>query len=144
LPGEDFSLEERLRRLESLLNLVLRTLERIEGMLAAPEPEEARVARRLVMLFSLPVGEAIRAAREVVEATRGITGLTALDIIVLEAVASMPGASLRDLERAIRRARGRASRETIKRSLERLKQLGLVRVEYDGRRYRVSLASRER
>jgi len=140
LPGDG----DRLERVERLLAEVLRRLERLESILSGVDAEEARIATRIAVEFSLPAYAAVKAAARIASALHRLSaepgGYDDLDTAIIEVLAVEGPQTLRSLERRVRTVRGRASRRIIRERVARLEQLGLVRVERDGRGLRISLA----
>ncbi|MCE4617385.1 MAG: hypothetical protein F7C32_02245 [Desulfurococcales archaeon] len=136
------SLEEKLTRIEKLLAQVLERLERLEKQ-SYLLGEEARLGAEITLAFSVPVQEAISAARKIVNATRRGKSLDSVSRAIIEALAVKGSLSLRQLEHEVRLLRGSASRNTIKKKVRRLEELGIVRVRRMGRRMVISLASGE-
>ncbi len=139
------SLEERLRRIEELLERVLERLERLEG-LTGTLSLQARLALEIAQAFTMQAQEAVSAARRAAQALARLGGEDLGDSItraIIEALAARGPLSLRGLEREVRRLRGRASRSIIVGRLRRLEEAGVVRVERRGRRMVISLAVEE-
>ncbi len=140
MPGDG----DRLERVERLLAEVLRRLERLESMLSSMDAEEARIATRIAVEFSLPAYAAVKAAAKISSALHRLSaepeGYDDLDTAIIEVLAVEGPHTLRSLERRVRAVRGRASRRIIRERVARLEKLGLVRVERDGRGLRISLA----
>ncbi len=138
MPG----LEERLARIERLLQEALARLARLEEATLGAS-EEARLALELAMAFARPVQEALEASRR---ALRALSRLEAgeepdgLTRAIVEALAARGPMSLRGLEREVRRLRGSASRSAIRARVERLREAGVVEVERRGRRMVIRLA----
>lgn len=135
---------DRLERVERLLAEVLRRLERLESILSGVDAEEARIATRIAVEFSLPAYAAVKAAARIARALHRLSaehgGYDDLDTAIIEVLVVEGPQTLRSLERRVRTVRGRASRRVIRERVARLEQLGLVRVERDGRGLRISLA----
>ena len=139
------SLEERLRRIEELLERVLERLERLEG-LTGTLSLQARLALEIAQAFTMQAQEAVSAARRAAQALARLGGEDLGDSItraIIEALAARGPLSLRGLEREVRRLRGKASRSIIVGRLRRLEEAGVVRVERRGRRMVISLAVEE-
>ncbi len=130
------SIEERLDRIERMLALVLERLSALESLVGA---REARVAMELVAAFSVPAQRAIEATRLFLRAYSRLGGGDEIQRAILEALAVEGPMSLRQLEKAVRRLRGSASRRVIRRKVEELEGLGLVRVERRGSRMVISI-----
>ena len=137
-------IEEKLARIERLLNKVLERLEALERQ-SHLLGEEARLGTEIALAFSVPVQEAISAARRIVSATMygGGERLDGVSKAIIEALAVRGPLSLRGLEREVRRIHGAASRNTVKKRLSRLEELGIISVRREGRRMVISLASEE-
>lgn len=137
------SLEERLRRIEEMLTMILERLERLER-LTGTASEEARLSVEIALAFAAPVQEAIAAARMVAEALSRADREMVNDGItkaIVEALAVNGPMTLRGLEREVRRLRGTASRSVIRERLRRLEGLGIVEIDRRGRRMVIRLAS---
>ena len=136
------SLEERLRRIEEMLAMVLDRLERLER-LAGMAGEEARLSVEIALAFAAPAQEAVAAARRVAEALSRAGGVMVDDGItraIVEALAVNGPMTLRGLEREVRKLRGTASRTVIRERLRRLEELGVVEIDRRGRRMVIRLA----
>lgn len=137
-------IEERLERIERLLELVLRRLEKLEERAQGVE-EEARTAAEMALAFSMPAIEAVRAARRLIGlfSSSRLPEDDGLTRSILEALITRGPLTLRGLEREVRRLRGAATRSLIRERVQRLEELGIIRVEKRGRRLVISLAERE-
>ena len=136
------SLEERLRRLEEALQEVMTRLERLEERLGGESPE-TRAAVELALAFTLPAQKIVEAARLVARLAESLGDEVKGDPVsraIIEALAVKGPMCLRELEREVRRLKGTASRATIRDRLERLEQMGVVKVEVKGKRWVISLA----
>ncbi len=133
--------EERLRRIEELLLMVLERLERLEEA-TGRSSLEARLAVEIVLAFAATAQEAINAARKIAALMEGSGTLGEDDIAraIVEVLAVKGPQSLRGLEREVRRLRGTASRTAIRSRVRMLEELGIVVVERRGRRMVVKLA----
>ncbi|BEP16670.1 hypothetical protein PYJP_00220 [Pyrofollis japonicus] len=120
MPGDA---EDRLRRLEELVVEALRRLERLEALLGAMS-EEAAIASRLTIVFSMPAVRAIEAARRIVEAYRYASD--PISRAVLEALADCSPRSVSEITRLVRELRGTASRRIVRERLQRLVERGVV------------------
>ena len=138
MPGD---LEERLARIERLLQEALARLARLEEATLGAS-EEARLALELAMAFARPIQEALEASHRVLEALSRLGGEEPdrLTRAIVEALAARGPTSLRGLEREVRRLRGSASRAAIRARVERLREAGVVEVEKRGRRMVIRLA----
>ncbi len=137
------SIDERLRRLEEVVAELVERLERLERVASASSPE-AGLAVEMALAFTAPVHKIVEAARLVSKALFAGGDDVRGDVVsraIVEALAVKGPMSLRELEREVRRLRGRASRSTIKERLGRLERLGIVSIDVRGRRWVVRLAS---
>ncbi|NPA04900.1 MAG: winged helix-turn-helix transcriptional regulator [Crenarchaeota archaeon] len=146
MPGEEDyeGLEERIEAIEELLSRVLERLERIEEMLRAAGGEEALIAARLALAFSMPALNAIEAARRIVAATRG-SRLDPISRSIVEALAECRPMSISEITRRVKALRGSASRTTVRSRIRRLVEEGVVVRVDEGRRPLYTLSTcRER
>ena len=135
-------LEERLEKIERLLELLLARLEKLEEM-ASLTGREAGIAAELALAFSLPAQRAIQLARTLARLTSLVEGPLeddGLSKAILEALLVNGPLTLRGLEREVRRIRGSATRSRIRRRLRDLEELGLVVVERRGNRMVIRIA----
>ncbi|MCE4625994.1 MAG: hypothetical protein F7C35_09070 [Desulfurococcales archaeon] len=129
-------LDERLEKIERLLEDVLKILKRLEeATLGAGS--EARLAVSLAIAFAKPIEEAVAASRRALRALSRLGLEDREDEVtraIVEALAANGPLSLRGLEREVRKLRGSASRAAIRSRLRMLEEAGVVRVERRGRR----------
>jgi len=130
------SVEERLRRLEELLAEALQRLERLEELLGSMS-EEAMIASRLAVAFSMPAMRAVEAARRVVEAYRFVSD--PISRAIVEALADCEPKSISEITRLVRELRGSASRRIVRERLRLLEERGVVVSEEHGSRRLYSL-----
>ncbi len=130
------SIEERLRRLEELLAETLQRLERLEELLGSMS-EEALVASRLAIAFSMPAMRAVEAARRVVEAYRFVND--PISRAIVEVLADCRPRSISEITRLVRGLRGSASRRIVREKLHLLEERGVVVSEDHGNRKLYSL-----
>lgn len=138
-------LDERLERIERMLEDVLELLRRLEEATLGASAE-ARLAVTLAMAFARPIEEAVKASRRALRALSRLAGYEREDELtraIVEALAISGPLSLRGLEREVRRLRGTASRAAIWSRLGLLERAGVVRVSRRGRRMVISLADEE-
>ncbi|MEB3852187.1 MAG: hypothetical protein LRS49_06390 [Desulfurococcales archaeon] len=138
-------LEERLSRIERLLEEAIERLARLER-LTLEAGGEARLAAELALAFTRPVQEVLDAAARAARALSRLAGPggwepDGVTKAIVEALAVRGPLTLRGLEREVRRIRGTASRRVIRSRLEELERAGVVRVERRGRRLVVRLAT---
>ncbi len=138
-------LEERLERVEELLRMVLARLEALEALLEGVERVAAR-AVRIALLFGTPVARAVEQALLVLEAARLLGRVDPVTEAVLEALSGCEELSVSEIARRVRRLRGSASRDTVRRRLQLLVESGVVEKRGEGvkARYRLSLCDGRR
>lgn len=120
--------EASIRRVEELLSIILEKLESIEKLLKSSTGEEVSIAFRLMATYSLPVIEALEAARRYLEATRRIhIGLDEISRVILEVLSDCKPKSLSEITQLIRNSRGKASRRIIREKIKQLTSIGLVK-----------------
>ncbi|MEM0086510.1 MAG: hypothetical protein QXD37_05675, partial [Zestosphaera sp.] len=106
------SSSDALKRVEELLEHVVKKLERLEELLTtlSNDPTYA-IAVELTLYFSVPAQKAIKLARELVLLFKGISEVDPITKAVLEVLASSEGGiSISELTRRVRKVRGTASR----------------------------------
>lgn len=132
---------DALKRVEELLEYVVRKLERLEELLAtiSNDPTYA-MAVELTLYFSLPAQKAIKLARELVFLLRGVPEADPITKAILEVLASSEsGISISELTRRVRKIRGTASRRIVSERVKLLESKGLVQVRRSGNIARVYL-----
>ena len=131
---------ERLDRLEELLRLVLARLEALEELLGGLEEAAAR-AVRISLLSGAPVAEAVEQALRVLEAARLLGRVDPITEALLEALSGCEWLSVSEAARRVRRLRGTASREAVRKRLRMLVERGVVERLGEGTaaRYRLAL-----
>lgn len=135
------SSSDTLKRVEELLEQVVRKLERVEELLTtiSNDPTYA-IAVELTLYFSVPAQKAIKLARELVLLLRGVPEADPITKAVLEVLASSgDGVSISELTRRVRKIRGTASRRIISERIKLLESKGLVQVRRSGNVTRVYL-----
>jgi len=139
--GQRGGAEERLARIERLLEAVLRKLQVLEEYLTMSGADpEASLAVELAMVFSLPAHEAVRMASKVMELARmaGISDPISIAILEVLATSNKP-LSVSEVTRRVRRVRGTASRRIVAERIRRLSDKGLVKVRKAGKKVLVSV-----
>jgi len=129
-------LEERLERLERVLEDVLSRLDRVERMLHALGIDESMltIASHLVLSFSTPAIEALEASRRVLEILDRFRIRDPISESIIEALSGCESLSISEVTRRVRLLRGRASRRIVRERLKTLETRGVV----------VNVGSRER
>ncbi len=139
--GQRGGAEERLARIERLLEAVLRKLQVLEEYLTMSGADpEASLAVELAMVFSLPAHKAVRMASKVMELARmaGISDPISIAILEVLATSNKP-LSVSEVTRRVRKVRGTASRRIVAERIRRLSDKGLVKVRKAGKRVLVSM-----
>ncbi len=132
---------DTLKRVEELLEYIVRKLERLEELLTtlSNDPTYA-MAVELTLYFSIPVQKAIKLARELVILLREVPGSDPITKAILEVLASSEsGISISELTRRVRKIRGTASRRIISERIKLLESKGIVEVVRSGNVARVYL-----
>ncbi|MEM0474105.1 MAG: ArsR family transcriptional regulator [Zestosphaera sp.] len=135
------SSSDALKRVEELLEHVVKKLERLEELLTtlSNDPTYA-IAVELTLYFSVPAQKAIKLARELVLLFKGISEVDPITKAVLEVLASSEdGISISELTRRVRKVRGTASRRIVTERIKLLESKGLVQVKRSGNVARVYL-----
>ncbi|MEM3948343.1 MAG: hypothetical protein QXM76_01975 [Zestosphaera sp.] len=135
------SSDDPLKRVESLLEHVIRRLERLEELLTSMSDDPTHsVALELVLTFSMPVQKAVKMARDLVSMLRGVPEVDPVMRAVVEVlISSGDGVSISELTRRVRRVRGTASRRVIAERLRVLEARGIVLIRASGNVTRVYL-----
>ncbi len=139
--GQRSSAEERLARIERLLEVVLRKLQVLEEYLTMSGADpEASLAVELAMVFSLPAHRAVRMASKVMELARmaGISDPISIAILEVLAVSNKP-LTVSEVTRRVRKVRGMASRRIVSERIRKLSDKGLVKVRKAGKKVLVSM-----
>lgn len=139
--GQRSSAEERLARIERLLEVVLRKLQVLEEYLTASGADpEASLAVELAMVFSLPAHQAVRMASKVTELAKmaGISDPISIAILEVLAVSNKP-LTVSEVTRRVRKVRGMASRRIVAERIRKLSDKGLVKVRKAGKKVLVSM-----
>jgi len=128
------SSDDMLKRVEELLEYIVRKLERLEELLTtlSNDPTYA-MAVELTLYFSIPVQRAVKLARELVILLKGVPESDPITKAIVEVLASSEsGVSISELTRRVRRVRGTASRRIISERIKLLESRGIVEVVRSG------------
>lgn len=120
------SREDRLERLERLVETILYKLEQIESMLRSTGDPELMIAAELVSAFSLPATKSLEAASIVMDIMKRIKLLDPISRAVVEVMSTCEPLTISDITRRVRELRGRASRRIIRERLKRLEEKQIV------------------
>ena len=128
------SSSDTLKRVEELLEHIVRKLERLEELLTTLSNDPTyTMAVELTLYFSIPVQRAIKLARELVILLKEVPGSDPITKAILEVLASSEsGISISELTRRVRKIRGTASRRIISERIRLLESRGVVEVVRSG------------
>ncbi len=121
--------EERIDKIEKLLENVLKRLETIEKLLLSSSYSTSSslsvYAARLATAFSLSIVEAVDAANRFLSVGRYVVG-DPIALAIVEALSDCSQLTISDIARRLRIIRGRASRTTIREKIKILEQRKIV------------------
>ncbi|PUA32406.1 MAG: hypothetical protein B7O98_07055 [Zestosphaera tikiterensis] len=124
---------DSLKRVEKLLEEILKKLERLEELLLLQNDPTTATALELALSFYLPVHKAVKTAREVVELLKDLASQDPISRAIVEVLAaSDTELSISELTRRVRKLRGTASRRVIAERLRRLEGRGVVELKKVG------------
>ncbi len=128
------SSSDTLKRVEELLEHIVRKLERLEELLTTLSNDPTyTMAVELTLYFSIPVQRAIKLARELVILLKEVPESDPITKAILEVLASSEsGISISELTRRVRKIRGTASRRIISERIRLLESRGVVEVVRSG------------
>jgi len=118
--------EERLNRLEKLVETILYKLEQIESMLRSTGDPELMLAAELVSAFSLPATKSLEAASIVMDILKRIRVLDQISKSIIEAMSTCEPLTISEITRRVRELRGTASRRIVRERLRRLMEKQVV------------------
>jgi DNA-binding transcriptional ArsR family regulator len=135
-------IEERLRRIEDLLTMLLKRIEEIERLVREVDPQAPSIslAGRFMLVFSMPALRALEAASTVLKLIPRAGAGDELARTIIEALAATEGeVTISELTRMVRALRGKASRRVVAERVRRLHSKGLVSLRRTGNRVYVKL-----
>jgi DNA-binding transcriptional ArsR family regulator len=135
---DESSLEERLDRIERLLESLLAKVNDIERSLGLTS-EELMLATMLANTFGLSAIEAVRAALRVKRALSRLKIVDPISRAILEVLSKGEWMSISEITRAVRLVRGRASRGVIRDRVKKLEEMGIVEVKRESNKTLVRL-----
>ena len=118
--------EDRLERLEKLVETILYKLEQIESMLRSTGDPELMMAAELVSAFSLPATKSLEAASIVMDIMKKIKLLDPISRAIVEVMSTCEPLTISEITRRVRELRGKASRRIIRERLKRLEEKQIV------------------
>lgn len=129
------SLEDRLKKIEELVELMLERLERVEVMLRELDlgGEVASTAIRLTILLSLPASKALEAARRALSVLNKLQEEDPITRAIIEVLSGCEELSLTEITRRVKNIRGTASRRIVKKRILLLCERGVVKKVGTGR-----------
>ncbi len=120
------SREDRLERLERLVETILYKLEQIESMLRSTGDLELMIAAELVFAFSLPAVKSLEAASIVMDIMKKIRLSDPISRAIVEVMSTCEPLTISEITRRVRELRGRASRRIVRERLKRLEEKQIV------------------
>jgi len=135
-------IEERLRRIEDLLTMLLKRVEELERLVREVNPQAPPIslAGRLMLAFSMPALRALEAASAVLKLIPRVEAEDELTGTIVEALAATEGeVTISELTRRVKTLRGKASRRVMAERVRRLYSKGLVSLRRSGNRVYVRL-----
>ncbi len=120
------SREERLERLEKLVETILYKLEQIESMLRSTGDPELMIAAELVSAFSLPATKSLEAASIVMDIMKKIKLPDPISRAIVEVMSTCEPLTISEITRRVRELRGKASRRIIRERLRILEEKQIV------------------
>ena len=138
-------LEERIKRLEETLGLILRRLENIEKILLVIDADKAEVIRlaiKITTVFSLTPFRAIDIAHNIINIYRTHSITDDISKAIIEALAIKGETTISELTRLVKQIRGKASRRIIAERVRKLHDIGLIAIERKGNRVKVKLKAK--
>ncbi len=120
------SREDRLERLEKLVETILYKLEQIESMLRSTGDPELMIAAELVSAFSLPAKKSLEAASIVMDIMKKIKLLDPISRAIVEVMSTCEPLTISEITRRVRELRGKASRRIIRERVKRLEEKQIV------------------
>ncbi len=118
--------EDRLERLEKLVETILYKLEQIESMLRSTGDPELMIAAELVSAFSLPATKSLEAASIVMDIMKKIRLPDPISRAIVEVMSTCEPLTISEITRRVRELRGKASRRIIRERLKRLEEKQIV------------------
>ncbi|RLF17597.1 MAG: hypothetical protein DRZ82_09655 [Thermoprotei archaeon] len=139
-------MEERLRRIEELLGLILRRLDNLEKILSTFDTQSAeliRIAEELMLAFSMPALKALEYASRLINVLPKVDYRDDITKAILEVLSTGEELTISELTRRVKMLRGKASRYTISERIRRLERKGIIYVRRTGSRTYVRLRTNE-
>mgnify|MGYP000197389609 CR=1 FL=1 len=135
------SIEDRLERIEKLLENIVKRLNKVEEYLKllGLNDEVVSSAFKLTIAFSTPISRAIEAARRVIESIKYLGIFDAIDRSIIESLADCKARSISEITKNVRVLRGTASRRVIRNRLNKLSEKNVVIRVSNGRRPKYTL-----
>ncbi|OYT47440.1 MAG: hypothetical protein B6U85_05250 [Desulfurococcales archaeon ex4484_42] len=135
------SIEDRLERIEKLLENVIKRLNRVEEYLKllGLNDEVVSSAFKLTIAFSIPISRAIEAARRVIESIKYLGIFDAIDRSIIESLADCKARGVSEITKNVKVLRGTASRRIIRNRLIKLLERNVVIKVGNGKRPKYTL-----
>jgi len=135
-------IEERLRRIEDLLTMLLKRIEELERLLRGVDPQVPPIslAGRLMLAFSMPALRALEVASAVLKLIPKVEAEGEVARAIVEALAAAEGeVTISELTKRVKALRGKASRRVVAEKVRWLHSKGLVGLRRSGNRIYVGL-----
>jgi len=135
-------IEERLRRIEDLLTMLLKRIEELERLLRGVDPQVPPIslAGRLMLAFSMPALRALEVASAVLKLIPKVEAEGEVARAIVEVLAATEEeVTISELTRRVKTLRGKASRRVVAEKVRRLHSKGLVSLRRSGNRVYVRL-----
>jgi len=133
--------EDRLRRIEEMLNKLYDRLERVESLILTLYPHPVmEVALELTIAYAEPAERVVRVARKVLEFEKLFSSRDPIRRAIIEVLALRGDwLSISEVTKEVRRLRGSASRRIVSERIKELANAKILRVKEAGRRKLVKL-----
>jgi len=135
-------IEERLRRIEDLLTMLLKRIEELERLLRGVDPQVPPIslAGRLMLAFSMPALRALEVASAVLKLIPKVEAEGEVARAIVEALAAAEGeVTISELTKRVKALRGKASRRVVAEKVRWLHSKGFVGLRRSGNRIYVGL-----
>ncbi len=122
------STEERLKKIEKLLESIIERLNKVEEYLKllGLNDEVISSAFKLTIAFSIPISKALEASRRVIESIRRLGIFDAIDRSIIESLANCEAKSISEITKNVKALRGTASRRVVRSRLMKLIEKNVV------------------
>ncbi len=129
---------DRLNKIERMLEEIYNRVKNIEKILGV-DLDEPLLAITLAQMFEIPVRRAIESALRIRRSLKLLGTFDPLDRAIIEALSVKGQMNVSELTRTVKMIRGKASRTTIRKRLERLEKRGIIEIKREVNRTLVRL-----